>query len=182
VALARWHARHPFCAVCGTPSRMVEGGHKRRCANPTCAAEHFPRTDPAIIVLVEHEDRCFLARNARHRPGMHTTLAGFVEPGESLEDAVRREVREEASLALTEIAYQSSQSWPFPASLMVGFRARAHGAAFTLDGEELIDARWFTRAELRPYLDGPGDERFNLPGNLSISRRLIEEWVREKSA
>ncbi len=180
VALARWHARHRFCGVCGSPTIAAEAGHKRICANSACAADHFPRTDPAIIVLVEHGDACFLARNAKYRPGMHSTLAGFVEPGESLEAAVRREVWEEARITLGSLRYHSSQPWPFPASLMLGYHAEAVSRDFQVDNDEIVEGNWFTREQLIPYLDGsPGDEAFNLPGRLSISRRLIEDWIND---
>ncbi len=177
LGLARWHERSGFCGVCGTATLVTEAGHKRVCPNPACAAEHFPRTDPAIIVLVENGDACLLARNARHRPGMHSTLAGFVEPGESLEAALVREVFEEAAVIVTGISYHSSQPWPFPASLMVGFHATTDSREFKVDGEEIVAGGWFTRADLKPYIeDGAVSEEFGLPGRLSISWRLIEDW------
>ncbi len=177
LGLVRWHERNGFCAVCGHATDVTDAGHKRVCPYPACAAEHFPRTDPAIIVLVEHEDSCLLARNARHRAGLYSTLAGFVEPGESLEAAVEREVWEEAQVRLGALRYHSSQPWPFPASLMIGFHARAASRNFKVDGEEIVEAAWFTRAQLAPCVeDGAEDETFALPGKLSISRRLIEEW------
>src|SRR5581483_11342763 len=120
-----WHERHRFCGVCGHPTASTDGGHRRLCTNASCKAEQFPRSDPAVIVLVEHGDRCLLARGARFPPGFHSVLAGFVEPGESLEDTVAREVFEECGIRVTDIVYQSSQPWPFPSSLMLGFRARA---------------------------------------------------------
>ena len=178
VGLARWHARHGFCGVCGAPTAVEEAGHKRVCTRESCRAPHFPRTDPAIIVLVEEGDSCFLARNAGYRPGMHSTLAGFVEPGESLEATVEREVWEEAGITLSEITYHSSQPWPFPASLMVGYRARAASRQFQVDGDEIIGGGWFTRPEIEAHLNNmPTNEAFNLPGHLSISRKLIEDWL-----
>ena len=183
VALARWHAGHGFCGVCGAPTMVEEAGHKRVCTRESCHASHFPRTDPAIIVLVEEGDACFLARNAGYRPGMHSTLAGFVEPGESLEATVEREVWEEAGIMLSDIAYHSSQPWPFPASLMVGYRARAVSRTFEVDGEEIVGGGWFTRPEIEASLDYlPTNEAFNLPGQLSISRKLIEDWLRNPDA
>ena len=181
VGLVRWHDRHRFCGVCGTPTEVIEAGHKRICPNPDCRAEHFPRTDPAVIVLVEHEGSCFLAHNARHRAGMHSTLAGFVEPGESLEAAVAREIMEEAAIELTRISYHSSQPWPFPASLMIGFTADAASRDFRLDGVELVEGGWFSRADLlavrRAESDADPAISISLPNALSISRRLIEDWL-----
>jgi NAD+ diphosphatase len=174
LALAGWHGRHPFCALCGQPSVIAEAGHKRVC--PACAAEHFPRTDPAVIVLVTHEDKCLLARNARYRENMRSVLAGFVEPGENLEEAVAREVFEEAGVRVTAIAYQASQPWPFPSSLMLGFRARADSAALNVDGVEILEAAWYSRVELTIGLE---NGTLSLPGPLSIARRLIEEWRAE---
>ncbi|MGA7616652.1 MAG: NAD(+) diphosphatase [Thermoanaerobaculia bacterium] len=172
-ALKNWHDHHHFCSVCGAPARVAEAGHLRECTSPECGTHHFPRTDPAVIVLVTDGDRCLLGRKAMWPPGMVSTLAGFVEPGESLEDAVRREIREESGIEVTDIHYHSSQPWPFPASLMVGFNARATTTEIIVDLEELEEARWFTRDELR--------ERFSesprFPGMDSIARRLIEEWI-----
>jgi NAD+ diphosphatase len=181
VGLARWHGRHRFCGVCGHPTLVAEAGHRRTCTNLACGADHFPRTDPAIIVLVEFGDRCFLARNAKYRPGMHSTLAGFVEPGETLEAAVHREVWEEAGIHLARMSYHSSQPWPFPASLMLGYHAEAQSDSFEVDGREIVSGAWFTRDQLRPFLAPvAGSEAFNLPGPLSISRRLIEDWVNHR--
>ena len=178
VGLARWHARHGHCGVCGAATLVEEAGHKRVCTRESCKAQHFPRTDPAIIVLVEEGDSCFLARNANYRPGMHSTLAGFVEPGESLEAAVEREVWEEAGIRLSGVTYFSSQPWPFPASLMVGYRAVAASRRFEVDGEEIVDGGWFTRPEIEAHLQTPAtEEAFNLPSQLSISRKLIEDWL-----
>jgi NAD+ diphosphatase len=171
-----WHERHRFCGVCGHPTESTDGGHRRLCTNAACKAEQFPRSDPAVIVLVEHEDRCLLARGARFPPGFHSVLAGFVEPGESLEDTVAREVFEECGIRVTDIAYQSSQPWPFPSSLMLGFRARALNAEFALDPNEILEAGWFTRDWVRG-LDANGS--FKIPPGFSISRRLIDDWIAE---
>ncbi len=174
-ALVHWHGRHRFCGLCGAPTESREAGHQRRCRNPDCAAPQFPRTDPAVIMLVHDGDgRCLLGRSPRFPPGMHSTLAGFVEPGESLEDAVVREVFEEVGLRVEELRYHSSQPWPFPASLMLGFHARAAPGPLRLDLTELESARWLTRAELRA---SPEDERFRLPRADSIARRLIADWL-----
>ena len=171
--LVHWHARHRFCGACGTPTVAVQAGHARLC--PACATETFPRTDPAMIVLVSHGERALLGRSARFPPGMYSTLAGFVEPGESLEDTVRREVFEEAGVIVDAITYRSSQPWPFPQSLMVGFRATARSTELRLDPEELEDALWLERA----LLADPERCPIRLPGPDSIARFLIEEWLAE---
>jgi NAD+ diphosphatase len=175
--LAHWHSRHGFCANCGSATVATEGGHVRQCTSPSCQAQHFPRTDPAVIMLVTHGDRAFLARNKRFPFPMYSTLAGFVEPGESLEETVAREVHEESGLRVTDVRYQSSQPWPFPCSIMLGFRARALGTEFRIDGEELIDAGWFDRAHLRARHD---PDKFRTPRGDSIARRLIDEWIAEQ--
>jgi NAD+ diphosphatase len=172
--LMHWHQRHRFCGVCGSPTESREAGHMRRCTNPACAAEHHPRTDPAVIMRVEHQGRILLGRQKQWPVGMHSVLAGFVEPGESLEDAVRREVAEEVALQLTEVHYHSSQPWPFPSSIMLGFTAIAEGDQFRVDEHELEMARWFTREEL---LASPEDETFRLPRRDSIARRLVDDWI-----
>jgi NAD+ diphosphatase len=175
---AFWHASNRFCGVCGASTRSEQGGHVRRCTG--CDAQHFPRSDPAVIVLVTHRDarhgeRCLLGRSARFPAGLYSTLAGFVEPGESLEETVRREIFEEAGLELFAISYRSSQPWPFPASLMLGFRARALHADLVIDPDELLDAGWFTKAQL---ID-PERRPVKLPNPDSIARHLIEEWLAE---
>jgi NAD+ diphosphatase len=175
--LIYWHQRHRFCGVCGSPTESREAGHMRRCTNPACAAEHHPRTDPAVIMRIEHAGRVLLGRQKQWPPGMHSVLAGFVEPGESLEDTVRREVGEEAGIPITEVRYHSSQPWPFPASIMLGFSARALDDRLNVDGDELETARWFTRAEL---LASPENETFRLPRRDSIARRLVDDWLRQK--
>jgi NAD+ diphosphatase len=173
--LAYWHERHRFCGVCGSPTEIKAAGHQRQCVNRDCGTVQFPRTDPAVIMRITHGDKILMARQAVWAPGMHSVLAGFVEPGESLEDAVAREVFEEVGLRLTRIKYFGSQPWPFPSSLMVGFSAEARDSSFTVDTKEIESARWMTRAEL---LDSPEDSTFKLPRRDSISRRLIEDWLR----
>ena len=175
--LAYWHDRHKFCGTCGSPTEVKAAGHQRQCTNPDCGAVQFPRTDPAVIMRVTHGDRILMARQAVWAPGMHSVLAGFVEPGESLEDAVAREVHEEVGLRLSRIRYFGSQPWPFPSSLMLGFSAEATSLDFKVDENELESARWMSRPEL---LDSPEDETFRLPRKDSISRRLIEDWLRLK--
>ncbi len=174
--LVHWHSRHGYCGVCGGPSESAAAGHLRRCANPACKAEHFPRTDPAVIMLVEDGGRIVLGRQKIWPPGMHSVLAGFVEPGESLEDAVRREVKEEIGIEVADVRYRSSQPWPFPASIMLGFTARALSSRLDVAEDELETARWYTRDEL---LASPEDEHFRLPRKDSIARRLIEDWLAE---
>jgi NAD+ diphosphatase len=168
-ALTSWRRRNRFCGNCGAPTSPARGGHVLVCTNPACRHEHFPRIDPAIIVLVSDGERALLGRQATWPVGRFSTIAGFVEPGESLEDAVAREVLEETGIGVDGIEYHSSQPWPFPASLMLGFTARAVSREVRLNDRELEEARWFTRADL-----ATGAVLF--PTNRSISFRLIEQW------
>jgi NAD+ diphosphatase len=181
VGLVNWHATHPCCARCGTPTEVVRGGSVRRC--PADGSEHFPRTDPAMIVLVhDGADRCVLGRQAVWPAGRFSTLAGFVEPGESAEQAVVREVAEETGLAVDEVSYAASQPWPFPSSLMLGFRARCDGDAQPrpVDGE-LEEAHWFTRQELRDAAAwGARGGGLQLPGSVSIAAMLIAGWLEDE--
>ena len=170
-ALVLWHRTQKYCGCCGSPSRAESGGNSRICVKPECATVLFPRVDPAIIVLVRHLDRCLLGRQQCWPEGRYSTVAGFVEPGESLEDAVRREVREEANILLENIEYHSSQPWPFPSSLMLGFGAEALSEDILLNDGELEDAQWFTRKQLRSGFP-------KLPYRLSIARRLVDDWLR----
>jgi len=172
--IAYWHERHRFCGVCGAATRSDEAGHVRRCTDPACGASHFPRTDPAVIMLVHDGERCLLGRKPEWPAGMHSTLAGFVEPGESLEEAVAREVHEETGIVVDEVVYHSSQPWPFPASLMLGFHARARSTAITCDPEELEHAAWYDRRFLLTRRD---DDSLRLPRGDSIARRLVEDWL-----
>lgn len=172
--LVWWHQRNRFCGVCGHPTRSAEGGHQRRCTNAGCATAHFPRTDPAVIVLVHDGDRCLLGRQPAWPPGMHSVLAGFVEPGENLEAAVAREIWEESRISVTDIRYHSSQPWPFPQSLMIGFTARATSTEIEVAQDELEHAGWYRRDQL---LASPEDETFRLPRRDSIARRLVDEWL-----
>ncbi|MDX1481969.1 MAG: NAD(+) diphosphatase [Woeseiaceae bacterium] len=169
-ALVIWHAAHRHCGYCGAATRAAAGGNTRLCTNEACARRHFPRVDPAIIVLVHDRDRCLLGRQASWPEGRYSTVAGFVEPGESLEDAVAREVLEETDIRVGRVQYHSSQPWPFPASLMVGFTADALSASISLNDGELEDARWFTLKEVTSGYP-------KLPTKLSIARRLIEHWI-----
>jgi NAD+ diphosphatase len=170
--LMHWRTKHRFCGVCGAGCAPRSAGHVMACAN--CNAQHFPRTDPAVIMLVVQRDRCLLGHSHRFpNTAMYSTLAGFVEPGESLEEAVRREVLEETGVSVGHVAYHSSQPWPFPSSIMLGFHAEALSEEITIDPEELKDARWFTRDMLRD----PAAHGFSLPRVDSIARRLIEDWM-----
>ena len=178
-SLLDWHARHRFCAQCGSPSRVVSAGWVRRC--PECRASHFPRTDPVVIMLVIRGERALLGRN-RRRPGARfSCLAGFVEPGETLEAAVRREVREESGIHAGRVQYLASQPWPFPSSLMMGFLAEALTEEITVDPEELAEARWFHREEIREMVAraaaGPDDAtQVSLPPPLAIAHHICRRW------
>lgn len=173
--LAHWQRETRHCNYCGSPLRRVAAGHRLQCINEACGRLHFPRTDAAIIVLVEHQGSCLLGRQAGWPPGRYSTLAGFVEPGEALEDAVRREVAEESGVLVGEVQYHSSQPWPMPASLMVGFTATALSREIRLRDNELEDARWFTPQQIA---DGLADRSFALPMPVSVSYRLIAHWLR----
>ena len=176
-AIVYWHRRHRHCGDCGSPNAVRHGGHMLECTNASCGARTFPRTDPAVIVLVEFVDGpapcCLLGRSPGWPPRMYSALAGFVEPGESLEGAVVREIREEAGVSVTDVRYRSSQPWPFPASLMLGYRARALGRSIEIDRNELEDARWFTRDELVRNVE---EQRIELPRRVSIAYRLVGDW------
>lgn len=172
-ALCFWHQRHGYCGVCGHQTILARAGHMRVCANPDCNAQHFPRTDAAMIVRVTYGDKILLGRQAIWPEGMMSTLAGFVEPGETLEHAVAREVYEEAGIIVKNVRYQHSQPWPFPASLMLGFSAEAVSDRLQINHHEIEHADWFTKADIQRF-----DEKgMFLPRKLSISRRLIEEWL-----
>ena len=172
--MVHWHRRHLFCGRCGSETTSIEGGHVRCCASDECGILHFPRTDPAIIVLVTSENACLLGRQAKWPPRVFSTLAGFVEPGESLGEAVTREVREETGVTVTDVTYHSSQPWPFPSSLMLGFTATGLRSEPNVDENELQEARWFGREDLRGQV---ASGRVRLPRPVSIARRLIEEWL-----
>lgn len=176
-ALVHWHQRHRYCGHCGASTRIEQGGHRRRCSNEACALEQFPRLDPAIIVLVEHAGQVLLGRQPGWPDKRYSVLAGFVEPGESLEDALLREVEEEAGVRVVECDYHSSQPWPFPSSLMLGFTARVENPALRY-GDELEHAAWFSADELRAAV-AAGEIR--LPPRLSLSARLLEDWYEART-
>ncbi|HEX2849039.1 MAG TPA: NAD(+) diphosphatase [Acidimicrobiales bacterium] len=170
-ALATWHRTHRFCGACGAETVSDWAGFRRHCE--ACGREHFPRTDPAVIMRVTFDDRILLARNPGWPAGFGSVLAGFVEPGESLEDAVAREIKEEVGLSVDDIDYHSSQPWPFPSSIMLGFTAEATGDELTLDPAEVGEAGWYTREEVR-------DGILALPGKVSIARHLIDDWLEDE--
>jgi NAD+ diphosphatase len=174
-AITYWNRGHRFCGVCGSPTRSAEAGHLRVCTGERCKREHFPRTDPAIIVLVNDGEKCLLGRSTRWPGRLYSTIAGFVEPGESLEMAVAREVMEETGVLVDpgRAVYHSSQPWPFPSSLMLGFTAYARRGEIRVDRSELEDARWFSREELRKAII---DGTIYLPLKFSIAYRLIDDW------
>ena len=172
-AMIYWHRNHIYCGACGHPTQVKLAGHKRICTNPKCGIEHFPRTDPAIIVLVNHGDKCLLARQPHWRKRQYATIAGFVEPGESLEQAVAREVFEETGIVLNKVWYRSSQPWPFPTAIMLGFRAESTNTEINLRDHELEDARWFGRDEIKEMLRNGS---LKLSPKVSISFMLIAEW------
>jgi NAD+ diphosphatase len=175
IGLAEWHWSVRFCPRCGGPLESRHAGHVLHCAG--CGRAQFPRTDPAVIMLVtDQDDRALLGRQRPWAPGRWSTLAGFVEPGETLEDAVRREVREETGVVVGDVQYVASQPWPLPASLMLGFTARADATDITVDGEEIEEARWWSRADARA---GAEDGSLVIPPGVSISRKLIVDWYGE---
>jgi len=168
-----WHGRHLFCGACGAPTQAEASGHVRRCTNSDCAIQHFPRTDPAVIMLVVQGDRCLLGRNRRFPSKLYSALAGFVEPGESLEEAVVREVLEEAGVHVGGVRYHSSQPWPFPGSIMLGFHAEGVSDEIVIEDDELQDAQWFTRDQLVHY----ESQDIRLPRPDAIARQLVDSWL-----
>jgi len=185
--LLYWHRHSGFCGTCGSPTESQQGGHMQLCSNKDCARMTFPRTDPAVIMLVEHwsdsgPPRCLLGRNARFADRMMSTLAGFVDPLESLEESVAREVFEECGIEVDRVTYQASQPWPFPASIMLGFRARAITTDIRVDQVEIEEAYWFSADELRDFGEwGDEGEGYCLPRKDSIARFLVESWIADTS-
>jgi NAD+ diphosphatase len=177
-ALLHWHARHRFCSNCGNATYLVDGGWKRFC--PKCEAEHFPRTDPVVIMLAVTGERCLLGRSPRFVPGMWSCLAGFIEPGESFEDAVHRETLEEAGISCGRVAYFRSQPWPFPTSLMIGCHAEALTTDVTVDRAELEDARWFDKEEIALMLVRKHPQGLTTPPPVAIAHHIIRSWMEDE--
>lgn len=176
-SLVDWHARHQFCARCGAGTKLAKGGWQRNCTNDACKGEHFPRVDPVTIMLVEHSGRLLLGRQPRFPPRRFSALAGFVEPGESIEEAVAREVHEEAGVRVSSVSYVASQPWPFPSSLMMGCYAVAEDDALTIDTTELEEADWFTREEVAAAMAGDENGRFLAPPPQAIAHHLLKWWL-----
>ena len=174
-ALLAWHANHGFCGKCGGRTEMRAGGYKRHCLN--CDTEHFPRTDPVAIMLAVTRDRCLLGRGRHFIPGMYSALAGFIEPGETIEGAVRRETLEESGIRLGRVVYHASQPWPFPYSLMIGCFGEALNEDIHFDGAELEDCRWFSRDEVRAILSGDKSSGIFVPPKAAIAHHLIRAWA-----
>ena len=179
-ALLTWHAKHGFCSNCGAPTSMSEAGWRRDCT--ACGTQHFPRTDPCVIMLTIDGERCLLGRSTRFPPGMYSCLAGFVEPGESLEEAVRRETFEEAGVETSRVAYFASQPWPFPMSLMIGCFAEARTRDIKIDPNEIEDARWVTREEAAQMLARQHPEGISTPPPIAIAHHIIRAFVERGAA
>ncbi len=176
-SMLNWHATHQFCAYCGAPTHMVEGGDRRKCSS--CTREHFPRTDPVVIIVVYDGDRCLLGRSANFVEGMYSALAGFMEPGETLEDAARREVLEESGIHVGKVTYELSQPWPFVSNLMIGLLGEALDDQINIDPHELEDARWFTRKEAQSLLDGTHPEGLKAPNPFAIAHHLLLAYLQK---
>jgi len=178
-SLVNWHQRHGYCANCGTRTAMAQGGWKRDC--PSCKAEHFPRTDPVVIMLVTHGDRCLLGRQKQFPAGMYSCLAGFVEAAETIEDAVRREIVEESGILCTDVRYYMTQPWPYPSSLMIACTATATTDDITVDRTELEDARWFSRDEAAQMLKREHPDGLFGPHPFAIAHHLLGRWLEGQS-
>ena len=182
-AMLAWHAANRFCSRCGAPSKLAAGGAKRICTS--CDKEHFPRTDPVVIMLTTHGDKCLLGRSPHFPPGMYSALAGFVEPGETMESAVRRETFEESGIRVGDVRYHATQPWPFPHTLMIGCYGEALDSEIIKDESELEDCRWFTRSEVLDILAGQGPQnedgspKFFMPPPMAIARCLVSDWAEE---
>lgn len=174
-ALLDWHARHGFCPRCGAPTAIVDAGYRRMCSN--CPAEHFPRTDPVVIMLALNGDDCLVGRGRHFAPGMFSALAGFIEPGETIEEAVRREIFEEAGIRTGRVTYHATQPWPFPSSLMIGCFAEALDRRIRIDDNELVEARWLGRADARSLLRGEGCAEWRVPSPVAIAHHLLKAWA-----
>jgi NAD+ diphosphatase len=179
-SLLDWHNRHRYCPACSRPTESRDGGCMRKC--DACGAEHFPRTDPVVIMVAWRGDRCILGRQKAWAPGFYSALAGFIDQGETIEEAVRREVKEEVGLDVDEVVYRKSQPWPFPSSLMIGCFAHVTGEAEEVDPLELDGARWFTREEIRQAIFEPDPARhgFGVPGSVAIAHHIIRDWCEQR--
>lgn len=179
-SLLDWHARHGFCAQCGAPTAMREGGISRQCSDDACKASHFPRTDPVVIMLVLNGDKCLFGRQAMFPPGVYSALAGFIDQGECIEEAVRREVEEESGIKCGAVHYMASQPWPFPSSLMIGCQAEALNENITIDPQEIEDAQWFHRDQVREMVAASlTGEGLRMPPPLSLAHQLALRWLDE---
>jgi NAD+ diphosphatase len=174
-SLIEWHNRHSYCGACGSATRPFRGGWGRRCSG--CGLEHFPRVDPVVIMLAEHDGRVLVGRQPQYPPGRYSALAGFVEPGESIEEAVARELAEEAGIEVSEVSYVASQPWPFPGQLMIACTAQATSDGLTLDRNELEDALWVDRDGVRAALAGEPGAPFLAPPHFAIAHTLLRHWV-----
>ena len=174
-ALIDWHQRHGFCPRCGAPTKMMDAGYRRLCGK--CNAEHFPRVDPVVIMLATHGEACLVGRGKQFPPGMFSALAGFVEPGETIEEAVRRELMEEASVKVGEVTYYATQPWPFPSSLMIGCFAKAESRDAHADDNELAEVRWIERGVARELIEGKQVDGLRVPPPIAIAYHLIKTWA-----
>ncbi len=174
-AMIDWHQRHGFCARCGAPTAIADAGYRRVCGS--CHAEHFPRTDPVVIMLATHGDRCLVGRGKQFPQGMYSALAGFIEPGETIEEAVRRELKEESGIETGEVTYKFNQPWPFPSSLMIGCFAEALTTELHVDQNEIAEARWLDRTTARTIITGGRVEGIWLPPAIAIAHHLIKAWA-----
>jgi NAD+ diphosphatase len=174
-AMIDWHQRHGFCPRCGAPTKLVDAGYRRLCDQ--CKAEHFPRVDPVVIMLATHDETCLVGRGKQFPPGMFSALAGFIEPGETIEEAVRRELMEEASVKVSEVTYYATQPWPFPSSLMIGCFAKAESRYAMPDDNEIAEVRWLERSVVRDLLEGKQREGIRVPPPIAIAHHLIKTWA-----
>lgn len=177
-ALIDWHMRHGFCPRCGAPTALLDGGYRRHCGG--CGAEHFPRTDPVVIMLALSGEDCLVGRGRHFAPGMFSALAGFIEPGETIEEAVRREIFEEAGIRTGRVTYHATQPWPFPSSLMIGCFAEALDRDIRIDESELVEARWLCRADARALLRGETHPVLRVPNPIAIAHHLLKAWAEEE--
>ena len=174
-AMIDWHQRHGFCPRCGAPTKMMDAGYRRLCGK--CNAEHFPRVDPVVIMLATSGEACLVGRGKQFPPGMFSALAGFVEPGETIEEAVRRELMEEASVKVGEVTYYATQPWPFPSSLMIGCFAKAESRDVKVDENELAEVRWIERSVARELIEGKPVDGLRVPPPIAIAHHLIKTWA-----